>query len=191
MNKPLTLLITGIATALLLDSAVAQQDAPMPTPVIEIYTCNFTGTNDMADVMGVATRWNAWADRNNVNDYTAFVATPFLYSTDLEYDALWLGGWPNGTAMGVGEAQYLAQGDEIAAAFDAVVECPSHAQYAEVVINAPQGPPPQNGIAVFRDCTVSEGAPCRKPSPHCRSGASISPVEARIRSPRYCLRWPA
>ncbi len=59
--------------------------------------------------------------------------------------------------MGAGESLYFSQGQEIEAGFDAVVDCPSHAQYAEVVINAPGGPPPQNPVAVFRDCTVSDG----------------------------------
>ncbi len=158
MKKILALLGAAIAAILLLASPVsAQQNAPMPTPVIEIYGCNFKGNNTMANLRTVAARWNTWADRNNVKDYTAFIATPYLHSPDLTYDALWLGGWPNGAAMGAGESLYFTKGEEIAAGFDAAVECSGHAQYAEVVIRQPQGPPPQDGVAVFRDCTVREG----------------------------------
>ena len=51
---------------------------------------------------------------------------------------LWLGAWPNGTAMGAGESLYFSQGQEIEAGFDAVVDCPGHAQYAEVVTMLPK-----------------------------------------------------
>ena len=78
MNKTLTLLVTGISTALLLDTALAQQDAPMPTPMLEIFGCTFSANNDMADLTAATARWSTWADRNNVNDYTAFIATPYL-----------------------------------------------------------------------------------------------------------------
>lgn len=158
MNKIFTLFGAGIAGALLVESPVlAQQNAPMPTPVVEIIGCNFKPSKGMDDLHAVTARWNAWADKNNIKDYTAFIATPYLYSTDLKYDALWLGAWPNGTAMGVDEALWFTQGKELIAAYDAVADCSSHAQYAEVVIKAPQGPPPQNGVAVFSDCTVRDG----------------------------------
>src|SRR5262245_36322241 len=157
MHKKLMTIVTGFTTILLVESAIAQQPAPMPTPIVEIFACNFEGTNDMADLTAVTTRWSAWADRNNIRDYTAFIASPYVFSEDLPYDALWIGAWPNGTAMAAEEARYLEQGQEIEAAFDAVLDCPSHAHYAEVAINTPEGPPPQNGIAVFRDCTVRDG----------------------------------
>jgi hypothetical protein len=156
MNKILTLLGSGVSAVVLFASpAIAQENAP--TPVIEIYGCNFKANNDMDNLLAATARWNTFADRNNVKDYTAFIATPYLHSPDLTYDALWLGGWPNGAAMGAGEALYFTKGQEVAAGFDAVADCSSHAQYAEVVIRQPQGPPPQNGVAVFSDCTVHEG----------------------------------
>jgi hypothetical protein len=157
MHRKLIPVVTGFTTILFLGNAIAQQDAPMPTPVVEIFGCTFEANNDMADLTAVTARWSAWADRNDVRAYTAFIATPYLRSPDLPYDALWIGAWPNGAAMAAEEARYLAEGGEIEAAFDAILDCPAHAQYAEVVINAPQGPPPQNGIAVFRDCTVRDG----------------------------------
>jgi hypothetical protein len=157
MHRKLIPIVTGLTTVLLLDSAFAQQPAPMPTPILEIYACTFEANNDMADLTAVSARWSAWADRNNIRDYTAFIATPYLRSPDLPYDALWIGTWPNGAAMATEEARYFAEGGEIEAAFDAVLDCPNHAQYAVLGINEPEGPPPQNPVAVFRDCTVREG----------------------------------
>jgi hypothetical protein len=156
--KKYLLPVTGVATGVLVASAaLAQQNAPMPTPIVEIFACNFNENSDRADVDAAAARFNTWADRNNVSDYGAFIATPWVYSPDLPYDLLWLGAWPNGTAMGKGEALYMSQGREVAAAFDTAVDCPTHSLYAEVIIKAPEGPAPQNPVAVFRDCTVREG----------------------------------
>ena len=151
----------GTAAALALLTAAgaqAQQNQPAPTPVVEIYPCTYRANNDIDNVRAVATRFNAWADRNGEKAYTAFLATPYAFSADLEADVLWLGGWPNGTEMGVSEARYQKQGRDIAAAFDAVVDCNAHSLYAEVVVNQPGGPPPQNdGVAMFEDCKVHEG----------------------------------
>ena len=145
------------APLVFVDAAMAQEEAQQPTPVIEIFGCNYKGSNDMADLQAVTNRWNQWADRNNMTDYTAFLVTPYLHSDQLTYDVLWLGAWPNGAAMGADEALWFAQGGEVSAAFDAVVDCSAHAQYAEVVVGAPEGPVPEAPIVAFSDCTVHEG----------------------------------
>lgn len=158
MQKTFTLL-GAVCAPLLLASAVfsQEQNAPAPTPIVEIYACNFNNNKDMNDLHSVTTRWNAWADRNTTTDYTAFIGTPYLRSDDQPWDAIWLGGWPNGAAMGAGEAKWFATGGDIQAQFDAVAKCPSHAHYAELVLWTPEGPPPKNGMARFRDCHVREG----------------------------------
>jgi hypothetical protein len=144
--------------ALALASAVsAQEAAQQPTPVVEVFGCTFKGSNDMADLQAVTARWNTWADRNNMTDYTAFLVTPYLHSDELPYDVLWLGAWPNGAAMGDGEAKWFATGGEVESAFDAVIDCPMHSQYAEFVIGAPEGPVPEAPMVAFSDCKVHEG----------------------------------
>src|SRR5689334_6960208 len=94
----------GIAAVLALLAATgaqAQQNEPAPTPVVEIYPCTYRANNDIDNLHTVTARFNTWADRNKDNSYTAFLATPYAHSADLEADVLWLGGWPNGAAMGV------------------------------------------------------------------------------------------
>jgi hypothetical protein len=158
MKQSFTLLGSSFAAAAMLASvAQAQDNAPAPTPVVEIYTCAYRDGRDADDLRAVTTRFNAWADRNNMTAYTAFTATPYLFSTDLEADVVWIGAWPNGTAMGVDEELYRTQGREIAAAFDAVADCDAHSLYAEVVVSQPASPPPQNGVAMFEDCSVHDG----------------------------------
>jgi hypothetical protein len=158
MKQIVGLLGTSALSAVLLATAVeAQQDAPAPTPVIEVFPCTYRGDNDIDNLRTVNQRFNTWADRNNVTNYTAFVMTPYAYSADVEYEVAWLGAWPNGTEMGKNETLWQSQGGEVAAAFDAAVECNSHSLYAEIVINQPSTPPPERGIAMFEDCTVHEG----------------------------------
>jgi hypothetical protein len=158
MKQSCTLLAIAATSAVIFATATAAQDnAPAPTPVVEIFQCTYRGNNDMDSLRTVTTRFNAWADRNNMTHYTAFTATPYAYSPELEADVLWLGGWPNGATMGADETVYMTQGREVAAAFDAVVDCSSHSLYAEVVVSQPSGPPPQNSVAMFEDCTVHEG----------------------------------
>ena len=159
MKRILVLTATLVATAVTTTTAFAQQNAPpMPTSVIEIFGCKFNANKGMKDLQSVAARWNAWADKNKIADYTAFIATPFLHSADLKDDVLWLGAWPNASAMAADDALYATkEGRDIDAAFDAVGLCASHALYAELVLHQPKTPPPENGVAMFRDCTVRDG----------------------------------
>jgi len=154
---PTALLVA--AAVLTTTTAFAQQNPPpAPTPAVEIFGCKFNANKGLNDLHSVATRWNAWADKNKVADYTAFIATPFLHSADLQYDVLWIGAWPTGAAMARDSALYATkEGRDIDAAYDAVGKCASHALYAEVVIRQPKSPPPENGVATFSDCTVRDG----------------------------------
>jgi hypothetical protein len=158
MKKPIGLPITvGCATVLMLHTAVAQEEAPTPTPVVEIFGCTFIEGSDMEDLTAVATRWSAWADDNEITNYTAFILTPYLYSDQLTYDVLWLGAWPNGAAMGAGEAVWFAEGGDVADDFDAVVDCSIHALFAEVMLRQPEAPPPEGALVTFEDCKVQDG----------------------------------
>jgi hypothetical protein len=157
MKTRIAIPLLCLAPLVLVGTASAQEEAPQPTPIVEVFGCTFNGSNDMADLQAVTTRWNAWADRNNISDYTAFLMTPYLHSDQLTYDVLWLGAWPNGTAMGVDEAPWIAGGGDVEEEFAAVIDCSSHAQYAEFVIGAPEGPVPEAPIVAFSDCKVDEG----------------------------------
>ena len=156
------LVLTAILTAtgaLPATSALAQQTpAPAPTPVVEIEGCKFNANKGMNELHSANTRFNAWADKSKMTDYTAFVATPLFRGSDRTDDILWLGGWPNAAAMARDAAlSATKEGHDIDAAYDAVGKCGSHALYAEVVVRQPKTPPPENGVATFRDCTVREG----------------------------------
>jgi hypothetical protein len=112
----------------------------------------------MNDLRAAAKRFNTWADQNAVTNYTAITMTPYLFSDQVKFDAIWLGAWPNGAAMGAEEAKWFSTGAQTLAALEAAAKCGSHALYAAIVLRAPAGPPPERGgLTMFRDCKVREG----------------------------------
>jgi hypothetical protein len=126
--------------------------------VVETQGCKFNANKGMNELHSVNARYNAWADKNKMTDYTAFVATPLFYSADIQYDVLWVGAWPNAAAMARDAAlSATKEGRDIDAAYDALGKCASHSLYAEVVVRQPKGAPPENGVATFSDCTVRDG----------------------------------
>jgi hypothetical protein len=148
--------IAATVTGLGASSAIAQQQ--QPAAVVEIFACNFNDGQDMGDLLAASNRFNSWADQNEATDYTAIIMTPFLFSDQVTFDALWLGAWPNGTAMGAGEAKWLATGSQVMAAFESAMDCGSHALFAARVIRTPPGPAPESGgLTMFRDCKIREG----------------------------------
>jgi hypothetical protein len=160
MKRILVLTAILLATAVFAaTSAFAQQSAPpAPTSVVEIQGCKFNANKGMNELHSANARYNAWADKNKLTDYTAFVATPFLHGADRTDDALWIGAWPNAAAMARDAALSASkEGRDVDAAYDAVGKCGSHSLYAEIVIRQPKSPPPENGVATFSDCTVREG----------------------------------
>lgn len=137
---------------------IAQQAPPQQPGILEAFSCTFTDGNDLDDFLAVAERWNDWADERNVTNYTAIVLTPYLYSNELTSEVIWLGVWPEGgAAMGAGEAQWLAEGREVDAAFQEVSECSAHQLAAALPIRVPEGGPTDAGLISFRDCTIAEG----------------------------------
>jgi hypothetical protein len=146
------------ASVLWLGEAMAQQaETPMPAAVVEIFACKFNNGKGMDDMLAVTRRFNTWADQNGVTDYTAVIMTPYFYSPDVDYDVLWVGAWPNGTAMGADETKWLATGGQVQAAFDSVGPCASHAGFAAVPVRTPPGQGSGNAVALFEDCKIREG----------------------------------
>jgi hypothetical protein len=150
--------IVGSALVALSLAGGAQSQENNEPVIVELYGCTFNDGNDMSDLMGVTRRWNAWADGKGVTNYTAELLTPYLYSTAFPYDVIWLGVYPNAEAMGAGQAVWLAEGDAMQAAFEEVLTCGVHAQYAGLAAHIPANPPDASddsvGLTAFQDCSL-------------------------------------
>ena len=147
------------ATCCWIGSAAAQNQGAgqPPAGMVEIYGCNFNDGSGMEDLLAVTARWNRWADDRGVTDYTAAIMTPVLHSDEMTADVLWVGANSSGGEFGAGLGQWLTEGADLNAEFGEVVDCSSHSLFAEVVFREPQGPPPENGVASFQDCTINPG----------------------------------
>ncbi|HMB72094.1 MAG TPA: hypothetical protein VKQ06_00870 [Gammaproteobacteria bacterium] len=147
----------GALLSLALMGSVNAQEGEGPA-IIEIFGCTFNDGNDLGDLMAVTGRWNDWVDENGIVDYTANILTPHLYSTAFPYDVVWLGVYDNPRDMGVGEANWLADGQAMNAEFGEVVTCSIHAQFAGLPVHMPEEVPDQEdgmvNLTAFQDCSL-------------------------------------
>jgi hypothetical protein len=158
MKKPVWLSVISACATLACIGGVSAQDGE-PTGLVEIFSCSYVGNNDMDDLLGVTARWNAWADQRNLSSYTAVIMSPYFFSNQLELEVGWIGISPSGAAAGASGAQWLGEGQAMQAQFDAVVDCPSHAEYATVPISMPEpaeGDANGPGLLSFSDCAIRE-----------------------------------
>lgn len=154
-------LITGLMTGLvsLLGSApvFAQDDAMLIIP-LELFTCNYNDQKGPADLDKVVAKWNAWADKNGVEDYAAWTLTPFYFGSEQEFDVIWLGAGKDAVALGKAQDSYLAETEGLHAAFDEVLSCDAHSNFASVNHKLPpKSETPSNGVLTFSDCKIKEG----------------------------------
>lgn len=140
-----------------LTPVIAQEEAPSLTVwPVEIYGCEYEEGKGMADLEEATAAWNAWMDESGQHDYWAYLLVPYYHSEELEFDVLWAGGWQTGAAMGKGLQRWVNEGGELAAGFDAVVDCDTVINFA--VLNISEAPdPPEAGPISFSNCTVEEG----------------------------------
>jgi len=160
MKKNFTLLATSsLILALGTSTSVAQDDdqSDAANPV-ELYACNYNEGKGPSDLDAVNKKWNSWADKRDLTDYSAWTLVPFYSSPEQEFDFLWLGVSPSAKAMGRGQDEWLAEGGKIAAEYDEVGPCNVHVNFAAVEVKAPpEREDPSNIVIAFSDCNISDG----------------------------------
>lgn len=125
---------------------------------VELYACKFQEGKDNADLDKVVARWNEFADDSGMDDYSAWLLTPFFFTSEQDFDILWLGAFRDGNAMGAGLQNWITNGREVAAAFGEVVDCGAHVAYSSAMYKAPQGGnAPESGFITMMDCKLNEG----------------------------------
>ena len=139
-----------------MNGASAQGDAPQ-IGAVEIFGCTFNKGKNMSHLNSVIRRYNQWADQRNNTNYTAFTLVPLYRSAELTFDVIWLGAWPNGSAMGDGISQWLNEGQGLQNEFDEVAPCDTSMMFASLNIRPPTGDGPKPGNLIgFSDCKVHE-----------------------------------
>jgi len=160
MKKIFTLLATSsLILALGTNTSVAQDDdkSRVARPV-ELYACKYNEGKGPSDLAAVNKKWNAWADKRDLTDYSAWTLVPFYSSPEQEFDFLWLGVTPSAKAMGRGQDEWLAEGGKIGAEYEEVGPCNTHVGFAAVEFKAPPERDNSSNIIIsFSDCNMSDG----------------------------------
>ena len=162
MKKILIILATGglICAA---GTGVALADsheggALEPASPIEMYACNFNEGKGPADLDKAVAAWNAWADRQGLDGYSAWTLVPFYSGPEQEFDALWLGGSSKAAELGRAQDLWLATGGKEIEGFNDVWNCDAHANYATLRFKAPpERENPNNVVLSFSDCSMADG----------------------------------
>ena len=81
MKRTFVLLATsGLICTFMTGPAVADSHADSeldPASPIELFTCNYNEGQGPADLDKAVDAWNAWADRQNLAEYSAWTRGPF------------------------------------------------------------------------------------------------------------------
>lgn len=156
-----TLILSFMAGLLLLtgSSYVVAQDDSMRIIPVELFSCSYNDQKGPGDLDKVIDKWNAWADKKGIEDYAAWTLTPYYYGPDQEFDLIWLGAGKDAIALGKAQDAYLAEDAGLRAAFNDVLSCDAHVNFASFNFKAPpKGKTPENSVLTFSDCTYKEGA---------------------------------
>ena len=162
MKKLQTALVSG-SLVLLAGTGFADEheggadDANVATPV-EMFACKYNEGKGPSDLDAATKKWNAWADKNGVDDYSAWTLVPYYSGPDQDFDVIWLGGSDDARTMGRVQDTWLATGSKEAEGFAEVVSCDVHAAYGVLRMKKPpKRDNPANIVISFSDCNTAEG----------------------------------
>ncbi len=163
MKKFLTVLVSG---GLFLSVGVSiadhhegeAEEANVATP-LEMFACRYNEGKGPADLDAATKKFNAWADKKDIDDYSAWTLVPYYASPEQDFDVLWLGGSEKAKSLGRVQDTWLATGAKEQKGFDEVITCDTHAAYAVLEMKQPpKRDNPSNIVISFMDCNTSEDA---------------------------------
>lgn len=162
MKKFLTLLVSG---GLLLSLGIGIADEhegeaaePNVATPVEMFACKYNDGKGPADLDAATKKFNSWADKKGIDDYSAWTLVPYYSSPTQEFDVLWLGGSEKAKALGRVQDTWLATGTKEQEGFDEVLTCDTHAAYSALQMKEPpKRDNPSNIVISFTDCNTAEG----------------------------------
>ena len=133
-------------------------DGLSPATPIEMFACSYADGKGPGDLDGAVKDFNAWADKHDVTEYTAWTLEPYYTSPEQEFDVIWLGGTEKAAVLGAIQDQWLATGAREAEQFNEIVPCDTHANFAALQFKEPpERENPANVVVSFTDCTMADG----------------------------------
>jgi hypothetical protein len=153
--KALISLLTLVATLFTSVFTSAFQVIETKARPVDFRACTFRDGKSMADLEKVNEQFRNYANQHDFA-YSAWVLTP-QYHNGAGFDVGWLGSWPDGASYGASLEKWNSSGGDIAAKFNAVVDCSSRHELAmSYPINAATGAP-RDGVVMFSACTLKDG----------------------------------
>lgn len=129
-----------------------------PASPLELFACTYNEGKGPADLDQAAAAWNAWADKHDLNGYSAWTLVPYYSGPEQEFDALWIGGSSKAATLGAAQDLWLATGSKEMQGFNDVWTCDAHANYATLQFKKPpERENPNNAVVSFTDCNMAEG----------------------------------
>jgi len=157
MKKKLIVIASAALVAAFGAGSAVAQEKVVYVPV-DLHACNYNEGKGAADLDSAVEKWNAYMDEDDADAYAAWTLTKHYANEDQDFDVLWLGAHRNGTTMGAGTDNYIANGGEVAEGFGEVVDCGMSGNYASRMFKAPPaGNVPGSGVIVFTSCTLNDG----------------------------------
>lgn len=135
-----------------------KEEANVAAPM-EMYACTYNDGKGPADLDKATKDFNAWADKQNVTDYSAWTLVPYYFGDEQDFDVLWFGASGKAAALGRVQDQWLATGAKEAQGFADVMTCGTHAAYAVLTMKQPPERENESGnlFVTFSDCNTSDG----------------------------------
>ena len=141
-----------------LNNAIAQDgDDDASARPVELYICNYNEGMGPADLDSVSSKWNEWADGQELNDYSAWTLTKFYFGSEQDFDYIWLGVAADANSLGAGQDEWLVSGREVAAMFLRISSCDTHVLFASLEFKAPPEGDRPKVVASFSDCNIADG----------------------------------
>ena len=158
MNAMLKGFVAGLLLVAGTGTVHADNHAIQVVPV-EMFTCKYHEGKGQDDLNAVIDQWNDWADKARLDDYAAWTLTPYYYGPDQNFDVIWLGAGKNAVALGKAQDMYIAEDAGLHEAFNEVVSCDAHVNFASIAYKLPpEDKTPTDSVLTFSDCTLKEGA---------------------------------
>lgn len=162
MKRVLTTIVAGglllSVSVGLADSHEAEMDEANFARPVEMFACRYNEGKGPADLDAVIKKWNAWGDKQDLEDYWAWTMVPYYFGPEQEFDVLWLGASPDATTLGRNQDKWLATGGKVQASYNEVINCDNHGNYAVLQMKkSPKREDPSRGVVAFSDCKMAEG----------------------------------
>jgi len=143
--------------SVLADSHEAAADEPNVASPVEMFACKYNKGKGPADLDAAVKTFNAWADKNGVDDYFAWTLVPYYSSPEQDFDVIWLGGSKKARTLGKVQDTWIAKGGKAQQGFNDVWTCDTHAAYSSLRMKVPPTRTvPGNVVISFSDCNTAE-----------------------------------